>query len=194
MSFPVVPRGPIHTEILIWIEARNRDTGAPETMGLWTGSDDATFTIGGVARVYHGAGAVLDVPAIQSQAGLVVQMQTVGLNIITPEVAQLIRGYDARGAKTEIHLARFNPETSGLIDVSRVFKGWMDQAEIVTGPKGGSDSLTASLANSARALTRKVPLRVSDAAHQRAQPGDRIFRYADVSGTVEVFWGMKRRR
>lgn len=193
MTFPVVSRGAIATEVLFWIEARNRSTGALETMGLWTGMDVRTFTVEGTARQYSGAGAVLDVPAIQSQAGLSIQMQSAALNILTPEVEQLIRGYDARQAPVEVHLALFDPDTNALLSISRVFKGWLDQAPIKDGAKGGTSSLSASLASNARILTRTVPLRVSEAGHRRAYPNDRWFRYIDVSGSVPVWWGQKKR-
>lgn len=119
-------------------------------------------------------------------------MQSIGLNILTPEVELLLKGYDARQAPCEVHVARFDPETGALLDISRVFKGWVDSMPVKEGGKGQPSSMDANLASNARQLTRKVPSRVSDAAHQRAQPGDRIFRYNAVSGAVEVFWGQKR--
>lgn len=192
MTYPAVTRGPLAIEVLIWVQAKNRETGLPEELGLWTGFEDRAFTIDSEARTYFGAGTVLEVPDLISQAGLGVQMQTAALALVTPEVEQLIRGYDARQAPVEIHLARFDPETNALIDTTRAFKGWIDEAAVREGVKNGEASLTTRMASSARALTRKVPLRRSDAAHQVAQPGDAFFRYADVSGAVSVWWGMKR--
>lgn len=192
MTYPVVSRGALALEVLIWIRAKNRTTGAPEVLGLWTGLEPRAFSINGVSRTYEGAGAVLDVPDLISQVGLGVQMQSASLALVTEEVQELIRGYDARQAPVEIHLARFDPVTNQLLDVTRAFKGWLDEAAVREGVKNGSASLTARLASSARALTRLVPLRRSDTAHQTAQPGDAFFRYADVSGAVSVWWGMKR--
>lgn len=192
MTFPSVSRGPQDNHVLVWVTAKNRSTGAAETMGLWTGLDARSFTVDGAARDYFGAGAVLDLPAIQSRAGMSVQMQTIGLNILTPEVTQLVRTYDVRQAPIEVHLARFDPEGVALLDLTRIFTGWVDEVTIQNGPKGGTDSLTARLASSARALTDAKPVRISDADHQRAESGDRLFRYADVSGSVAIYWGLER--
>ncbi|KHQ51258.1 hypothetical protein [Mameliella alba] len=192
MTYPVVARGALALEVLIWIEAKHRETGTPQAMGLHTGLEDRAFVIDGDQRTYTGAGAVLEVADLVSQVGLGVQMQTAGLALVTDEVQQLIRGYDARQAPVEMHLARFDPETNALIEITRVFKGWLDEATLREGVKNGEASLSARLASSARALTRRVPLRRSDEAHRATHAGDRFFRYADVSGAVGVWWGMKR--
>lgn len=188
MTYPTISRGPQANEVLLWVEARNRSTGAPERMGLWTGLEDQAFNVGGELRTYQGAGAVLDIPALVSQVGLAVQMQTASLAIVTEEVQTLIRGYDARQAPVEVHLARFDPETDALQSIDRVFTGWLDRAEIMSGQIGGNASLTATLAPSSRALTRTVAVKRSDAS-QRNRDGDRFFRHADVSGAVAVWWG-----
>lgn len=189
MTYPVVPRGPLSIDILLWVSARNRSNGQTETMGLWTGYDVTSLTVEGEARTYFGAGTVLSVSDIVSQMGTNVQMQSARLNILTPEIEQLILGYDARQAPVEIHLRRVDPETGAELDVTRCFKGFVDRAPIGQGPKGGTSAIEASLASSARMLTRRVALRRSDASHRRAHPGDRFFRHAAVSGTVPVWWG-----
>lgn len=192
MTYPAVSRGPLSIDVLLWIEAKNRETGVTETLGLWTGSEDRQFLFGSVTRLYHGAGTVLGVDDLVSRVGVGVQMQSARLGLLAPEVEDLIRGYDARQAPVEIHIARFDPENHGLLDVTRVFKGWLDHATVSDGAKGGNASLVARLASSARSLTRRVPLRRSDTAQQAAHPGDAFLRYADVSGAVSVWWGMKR--
>ncbi|MBY6113290.1 hypothetical protein KUW09_04875 [Mameliella alba] len=190
MSYPAVARGPQANEVLLWVEARNRSTGDTEAMGLWTGPDDRNFDLGGDLRSYRGAGAVLEVPALVSQVGLAVQMQSAALAIVTEEVETLFRGYDARQAAVEVHLARFDVDSDALIGIDRVFSGWLDRAEILTGQRGGSASLSATLASSSRALTRRVAVKRSDEAQQK-RSGDRFFRHADVSGAVTVWWGQK---
>jgi len=193
MSFPTVTRGDLSIDVLIWIEAKNRTNGATETAGFWTGIDDRSFTIGGVARSYAGAGPVLEMPQIVSQSGVNVQLQEASLNVLTPEVEQVLRGYDARNAPIEVHLARFNPDTNALVDTTRVFKGWIDSMREVRGPKDGTTALAVQMASSSRALTRKLHLLRSDEA-QKARTSDRIYRYADVSGSVPVYWGQKKKR
>ena len=192
MSFSAIPRGPVSHAPLIWIVARNRDTGAPETMGLWTGSSDRTFTVEGEVRSYKGAGQILDIPPIQSRMGPYVQMQTIGLAAASPEVAQAIRGYDSKAAPVEIHVARFDPETDALLGIDRAFKGGIDTVSIETPAKGEpGGAVTAELASAARDLTRPLTHKISDES-QRQRSGDRFLRYADIAGMVERWWGTKR--
>jgi hypothetical protein len=41
----------------MWVQARNRSTGATETMGLWTGEEDRDFSIeGGRTKPLRGIG------------------------------------------------------------------------------------------------------------------------------------------
>lgn len=42
------------------------------------------------------------------------------------------------------------------------------------------------------ALTRGLTAKYSDAAMRQRGSDDRLFRYADVSGKVPVYWGEKR--
>ena len=43
-------RAALISRVLIWVEARNRLTNAGENMGLSTGADHETITIGGAPR------------------------------------------------------------------------------------------------------------------------------------------------
>ncbi|HMQ28146.1 MAG TPA: hypothetical protein PKA98_19310, partial [Acidimicrobiales bacterium] len=74
---------------------------------------------------------------------------------------------------------------------TRVFKGYIDEISITEGASGGESSCEATLASSARALTRSPPLRRSDEVQKR-KGGDRFRRHADVSGAVDVWWGQQR--
>jgi hypothetical protein len=189
MTYPVVARGPLSIDVLLWVSARNRATGVVEEVGLWTGHDVEALTVDGQSRTYYGAGAVLSVSDIVSRIGTNVQMQSAQLNVLTPEVEQMILGYDARQAPVEVHLRRVDPETGAELDITRCFKGFLEAAPVKVGPKGGASVLEATLASTARMLTRRVAVRRSDASQQRAHPGDRFFRHAAVSGVVPVWWG-----
>ena len=60
---------------------------------------------------------------------------------------------------------------------------------------GGEGSCELSLVSSARAGTRKLALKKSDASGRlRKLPGggeDRFFQFADISGAVPIKWGSK---
>lgn len=179
---------------LVWIRAKDRTTGTEETIGLWTGEDVASFTINGQARTYYGAGALLAIEPIVSQAGLVVQMSRMTLSPLAPEVAQAIRGYEPRLAPVEIHRALFDPDTMGLVaEPHRMFSGWIDEVVLTTPEAGGTATCEVTLASAARGLTRTLPLKKSDESQKR-RSGDRFRRYADISAAVDVFWGEKRAR
>lgn len=177
---------------LIWIRARDRVSGAEQALGLWTGDDSAQFTINGQSRSYAGAGALLSIDPIISQSGLLVRMSRITLSPLAPEVAQAIRGYDPRLAPVEIHRALFSPDTFNLVaEPHRVFSGWIDELVINTPEVGGEATVEVTLASSARALTRGLPIKKSDETQKR-RSGDRFRRWADISAAVDVYWGELR--
>ncbi|OHC52150.1 MAG: hypothetical protein A3D16_08640 [Rhodobacterales bacterium RIFCSPHIGHO2_02_FULL_62_130] len=176
----------------MWVQARNRSTGATETMGLWTGEEDRDFSIEGGTRTYHGAGALLGLDQIVMQTGLTVRMQRVSLAPIAAEVAQMLRGYDAGLAPAEIHRALFDPMSGDLIaEPKRLWKGVIDTAPIHTAEIGGQSTVDVALASAARALTKGLSLTKSDAV-QSLRGGDRFRRYQDVTGKVSTVWGEKK--
>lgn len=175
---------------LIWFEARNRATGAPERSGLWTGDDARTLTIEGEARTYYGAGTILGIEAMTAGVGLDVRMLQVRLVDLTPEVAQLIRGYDTKLAPVAIHRALLDPASrQPAAAFTRVFRGWVDELSIET---DSDHQVTMTLASDARRLTRKLTAFKSEAA-MKARSGSDTFRdYTDVGGRVPVWWGSER--
>lgn len=182
-------RGAMVARALVWVVARNSVTGAEQSVGLWNGDDHQSFEINGEARLYYGAGSMLQVPEIRMVAGLVVQMQQITLSPLSVEVATLLRGLDPRLARIEIRRALFDPATMELVDApERVFKGWIDEAPIPTAEPGGEASVTLSLASVARELTRTLALKKSDAT-QRLRGDDRFRKYGAVTGVIDVVWG-----
>ena len=180
---------------LVWVSARNRSTGATETMGLWTGDDHQDFTIGGVVRSYFGAGSVLALEPITMATGLDVRMQRLTLAPVAPEVETLIRGYDVRLAPVEIHRALFDPVTQTLIaEPLRTFLGWIDSVSIPTPVVGGQASIEVTLASLGRSLTRSLALKQSDGTLRLRAPDDGFRKYAALSGTVDTVWGENRAR
>lgn len=183
----------IVARLLIRIEARNRTTGAAEVMGLFTGADpEREFTAGGETRTWYGAGNVIEMSPITMQSGLEVRMRRLLLSHLTPEVAQLIRGYSARFAPVTVYRGFFDALNGTLIaEPHRVFKGFVDEIAIRTPEAGGTAEAELTMATTARLLTGTLPLKKSDAS-QSLRSGDRFRRYADVSGSVPVWWGERR--
>jgi len=182
-----------HAEILVWIEAKNRDTGGLEAAGFWTGEYHRAFTIGGQDRDYYGAGNVLQVPVIPAGIGLEVRNVEVSLSAVSPEVEIVLRGYDVRFAPAQIHRAEFDADGNLLAEPERIFKGWVNAAPIVTPVVDGVASASVQLVSSARALTRYGSLTKSDQC-QRQRAGDRFRRYATLTQSADIYWGEEKAR
>lgn len=183
-------RGARHAQVLIWIEAKDRATGAPATIGLWSGADHETFSINGQARDYYGAGTILKVPPIITERGMSVRTTRMEFSAVAPEVQEATRGYETRNAPFQMHIANFDPQTEQLIaEPHRVYKGIVAGLEFTRPPPGEQATCELSIVNSARALTRTLALRKSDASLRARSPNDAFRQYADVSGSIEVVWG-----
>lgn len=185
----------IAARVMLWIEAKNRSTGATEAVGLWAGDDVRQFTVGGVSRTYYGASSLLSVDPVVSSAGLNVRSQRCALAPLSPEVAQAIRVYEPRLAPVEVHVAHLAPGTDALVgDPERVFVGWIDTVRTLTPAAGGEASVEVTLVSRSRGLTQGLSRRRSDESLRRRASGDGFRRWADVSGAVDVAWGQSRGR
>jgi len=187
-------RAPVRGHALIWFTAKNRTTGLPEETGLWTGEEVRDFTIDAVTRTYYGAGNIIDLEPLVVSAGLAVQMQTLAITQVSPEVVNLIRGYDTRLAPCEMHLALFNPETEALIGTTRVWKGFVDKISLPTAKMNENASINMTLASAARGLTVGLASKRSDATLRARSPSDAFRQYADIAGKVEVYWGKTKKK
>lgn len=177
---------------LVWITAKNRSTGLPETIGFWNGEDHQDITVGGDVRTYYGAGLSMTVPRIVTEVGLQVRRHKVIFSAVAPEVQVAIREYDAHRAPIEIHRVLLDLGSRNLVsDPFRVVKGRISKAPIPTKPPGEESLITLEIETAARALARPLALLKSDES-QQLRGGDRIRRYGDVSGDVTTYWGERR--
>lgn len=184
-------RKPLIVRQALWIEARNRSTGAVSPVGLWTGDGDVSVTVNGTPRTYIGAGGLLDIPEMTVGIGLDVRTLPVTISAIAPEAQQALQGYDARGARCDIYSLFFDPEAPNTLICPPVrrFTGWVDAASQTEEPKSYSFALT--LASSARGLSVTLQAFRSDATYRSQRAHDRIARYASVAD-APVYWGQAR--
>lgn len=176
--------------VLIWLQAKNRASGAIETIGFWTGVDHAEFNIRGETRTYYGAGGLLTMDPIRRQTGLKVRSQRISFSQIAPEVMIAVRGYDPRHAPVEVHRALYHPEREALIDEPHlILRGYLDKLRLTTPEKGGSGTVAFEVATAGRALTKPVSRFRSDATLRARAPTDAFRKYATLSDAVEVKWG-----
>lgn len=185
----------------LWIEAKNRDTGALETMGLWSGWDTVDAQVLDpdtrlpVTRTYHAAGSVVEWPAVPLETGIVVRTIRFRLSQISDAVQIAIRGYDPKHAPVEYHVGFLDTNTQLL--VSRpvpIFIGKINEAPITTPEAGGEGSIEIACVSDGRELTRTNPLKRSDEMQRRRMVGgveDRIRQYSDVAGgwLQNIHWG-----
>lgn len=180
----------IVAHLLLWVTAKNRSTGAPKTMGLWTGDDQQDFVIDGLSRSYFGAGSFIDGDAVTMESGLKVRMHRVRFAPVTAEAAQMVRGYDSRLAPVELHRALFDPATMTLIDTPhRLVRGWINTLSIPTPAEGQTAAAEMIIASSARALTRSLTRTYSDGSLRARAASDAFFKYTDITGEVATRWG-----
>jgi len=182
-------RTDIIAEYLLWIEARDRDTGDVEAGGLWTGGDDRVFTVDGEERTYYGAGSVLAIPDLEGGVGLEVRQITVGLSHISPEVQNLVRAYDARLAPMTIHKAFLRLDSrEPVAPPIRVWRGWVNAVQI----DETAQTVDLGGVSDARRLTRGIPRFKSAAALALRSGTDRFRDYADTPAAVQTWWGETR--
>lgn len=182
----------------IWIEGKNRDTGATETVGFWNDLDTVTVSVisgttGAVVnRDYTGSGSLIQIDAIPLVSDMSVRMVRVRLSQINETVALAIRGYEPRLAKVEMHRALFRLDSRALVAPPFPhYVGHINTIQIQTPPPGEQGSIMLQVATHSRELTRSNPAKKSDET-QKLRSGDRFRRYADVAGIWDFFWGEKK--
>lgn len=183
-------RGPHVAKGLLWVSARNRTTDAIETIGLWNGDDDQSFTINGENRVYFGASQIMGLDPIAMSVGLVIRSQRIRLVSFSPQVRQMVLQYDVGMARAEIHRAMFYADTRALVaEPRRVWKGFVDKIPLPTAALDGEAPAELQLVSAARALTKGLTLTYSHKVLRQRAPDDDFLKYATISGVVRSPWG-----
>lgn len=181
-----------HGEILLWITARNRQTGAYESIGIWSGDDHDQFLIGQEVRTYFGAGSFIDIPPIRAGIGFQVRQTRIKLAPFADEVQQLMRIYEPRLAKVEVHSQPFDIDTGNpLGNPKRMLKGYITKAPEDLGAIGSDSTQEIVVVTSARDLTTTLPLMRSNEELQKRNPDDLFREYSDVAGDWTVPWGQR---
>jgi len=181
--------GDVKLRRLVWIAAKNRDTGATETLGLWNGDQSEVVTINGTARTYIAGGSLLGIDDIDYRVGTEERMRGLRLSPINDAVELAIRGYEPRFAPIEVHEAVYNPATDRFVaEPHRIIRGWIDDLTINRAEVGGESSVEVRVATAMRAGSRHPGVKKSP-EHQKRRGGDEFRRYSDISGSVEVNWG-----
>lgn len=173
---------------LIWLVAKDRGTGAPEPLGLWTGADHEDIEFGGVTRRYYGVGGVLGLDPFISQAQGHEQTWAFRVSSLHEQVIEAIRIYDARLARIEVHSWYFDPLTQNpLADPVRELRGTVMEIDLPTPPEGGEAIATVTCVPDAWRLTRPLTLKRSASALLSRASGDGLRRHN--GSRAQVAWG-----
>jgi hypothetical protein len=180
----------------ITIYAKTRDTGAEVVDCYWSdeGSVAADVIDPGtglvVTRTFKGGGGALSISAVPIVVGLVVQNVEIELSQISEHIQQLIRGYEPKQARIELHRGFVDPK-SGLLVSPAVprFAGFIDEIEITTPEQGGEGAVSVTCTSHTQEITRSNPATRSDADQRLRDADDGFFRHVALIGEQNIYWG-----
>lgn len=177
---------------LFWVTARNRSTGADETIGIWSGEDHQQFVIDGVTRTYYGSGNFLDFGQLLLESSLKVRKLVVTVSSISPEIDTVLRTYDPKFAPVELHLVIYNPETNNLVSTPlKIFTGWIDKFPVKRPTVNSEGEGRIEMVGATRLLTRELALKRSNESQRLRSPSDTFFADVTMTGQVTTPWGSK---
>ncbi|MCV9997321.1 hypothetical protein OE766_03595 [Pararhizobium sp. YC-54] len=169
--------------------------GSAESFGFWTGDEDAIFTVidgqSGlpVARTYYGAVNMV-VDNIPRVSDMTIQSIQISVSQIATATELLVRGYDVRLAKVEIHEMALDPASRlPISDPEVIFLGQIDGAPIETPAVGEDGSITFSINSDAMSMLSRINPRKSSYQSQRRRSDDRWGKYAGTVKNWPIKWG-----
>lgn len=183
---------------LLWCVVKDRETGDPQGFGFWTGDDDVTIAVQDgqtgdtVSRLYYGQGTKLKVPNIPRASDLNIPVLSVVLSQTSPIVQAMVREYEPRFGKIEIHEALLSDVSRLLIpNPVTAFLGEIDGDPIETPSVGGEGNITLEVVSDAiRGLTRTNPAKRSY-QQQFRRASDKFSNYSNVVANWDISWGEK---
>lgn len=196
-------RGHIIEVPMVWIAARNRDTGNVEGIGFWKGEDVEVITVPDLftganrARTFYHQG-LQDISSIRHEASLNIHPVTIALSAIDTAVNTALRLYEPRGAEVQIWRRCYDPETRSPLGVEAKYAGWVDEIEYTRPEPGGEATVSLTTVSLSRMLTIPSPRKKSHEAQRRrtgasCPHGDMIRQYKVDAGSWDVPWGAQSR-
>lgn len=179
----------------LWIEARDRTTGAPLVVGYWSDLGAISAEVEDprtgltVSRSFRGAGGLVDISAITLSANLSVQTVDITMSQIA-DPNDLIRAYDVKQARVEIFRGLFAP--ASLVQLAPAFPrfvGYIDNVTINTPTEGSEGSIGLACVSHSQEMSRFNTETRSDADSRIRNSADSFNRHAAVVGTWEMSWG-----
>lgn len=178
-----------------WITVKDRSTGVPTSFGLWTGdytisADVISGTTGAtVERTYTG-GVNLEIGPISRVSNLSIQTVNVKLSAIADICQEIVRGYEPRLAKVEIHAGWLSVSDRLLADAAEIdFLGEVDGSPIETGAVGEDSTITLRIVSDAISMLARTNPRKRSYEGQKRRSEDEFSLYANSVKNWKIPWG-----
>lgn len=178
------------------ITARNRSTGAAESVGFWADLSEIGALVLDpntglpMLRTFRGAGSLVQISDIPATSGVNVQNVTIQMSQLDEMVEQAIRLYDVKQGRVEIHSGLLDPDSRNLVSPAEViFVGFIDDLRILTPAENEDGGVTISCTGHTQEMLRTNPATRSHADQQTRAPGDDFFLDAAVVGDWDHYWG-----
>jgi hypothetical protein len=199
-TLAALAKGSLIIRHFIWITPRDLDTGDQVTpVGFWNDVGSITCdTIDGndgttVSRTYNGSGKIAAIDQLVLEIGIAVRTAQVVLNIIDPDVEDLVRGYQLRKAPIEWHFGIFDVDTHDVVaSLYPLLVGFINTSTISTPSEGGQGGVTIEMVSDTRRLTKVSGDKRSDESQKRRSSTDNIFQYVEAMASRQVFWGQAK--
>jgi hypothetical protein len=179
---------------LVFMHAKHRDTGADETVGIWSGGYAQTLTVirpdNGATqdRVYQPGAGVMSIPDIPMMMSLEVSRLTLTFGRLTPAIVGAVKVYDPRRQSLQIHLALLDPKSNRTIDPAMcVWDGLIDSVLVKRDKVAGRGTIEVTTTNHAVMLQQTNAIKMSAAFFE--ERGDQAGRYIATLWRVRVPWG-----
>ncbi len=192
----MISAGTVAVRDFLWLEPKDRDTGARVGRGFWSDTGAVTAEVlspvtGLVeSRAFSGGGGFIEVGDVVRSSGLTVQTVSITLGQLDVTAETVVRTYDLRLAPVEIYRGWFDPVGMTMVAPARArFTGFVDEAPITTPKAGAVGSIKIKCASYTQELTRASSERRSDASQRQRNAGDAFFQDVGVVRTWKVWWG-----
>jgi len=141
--------------------ARDRETGAAVTDGMWSDVGNITASVIHpdtgltVSRDWYGSGTLVQISDLPAVSNLSVQQVTIRLSQIVDNVEILVRQYDCKQARVEVYRGLFDPDTRLMVAPAECrFFGFVDEIEINTPTENDEGSVELQCASHTQEMTR----------------------------------------
>lgn len=180
---------------LLWVYAKERSSGNTVELGIWNDIDDITIEVKSgvsgivVTRPYYG-NVSLSVPEIVRVSDLTSQTVPVEMSQISDVTQNIVRTYDLRLARCEIHDLLLDPSTRAQVAPAEIaFLGIIDEVTVDTPEAGSSGNITLSIISDAIAMLSRVNPFKSSYEGQKRRGDDQWGLYSNTIAKWTIPWG-----